>query len=777
MKRNLIYIIGVVCMMTSCLRGVDTPNPLKGNEVLFTAALDGVQTKTLYGEQYKNADGKDVLKVNWVHNDLITVFGTECTAVPQAEYRVATVTVDDNGNETPTQGMNSASYLQKTGDAGVQWGENSESEFYAVYPSTANEFTKTDNGAKVVSYIRPVQRNVFAFDKESKTWIGTPYVQNLNNPTMQDAIMTAKTRATVEGPTVDLNFKPIATVLKFRFEGFNYTTNVGVDQATVYVNSITLQAPPNVYICGDFDLSIGTNGEATATPYGQSSADPYALVNSITIQPSSLPLSAGDAVEFSVYTIPQKGLILGTTEGEDLWKVKIETISGASFTYMMRPSSGKAELAAGKIHNVNIPALKIDKPGDMSGSEPNWIEKIPRNVYLSELSLPGAWYCTDEYYSGTADLELLYKSGIRAFHINCCLNTNGKLVCAGSNGSVTNEEVVAKLEKLNGLVTSRNKEYIVVVLSIAERADNGSVLPSKVLPKIHEILKSGTLSNLYGNGTDRNGNPEKISANTTVADVCGKMIVLINSNTNALPSSYLTGPALIAEASLAIAPDSNNNIVEGGFTSMLYSPLYWGNNSAGLGYYYHHAQGTTNDDSSLLDELLDAWFGSYDHPTIQNRKDAISSIISESDEIYLNGNHDAWYMMGIGGYLIQLDNGLGDILGGMFGEESSWVGNTTELANKLNKHLLDKINNKLRKVEGFYPSPVGIVLMNDPLNINCTQARTDSYGPELITAIINMNAAFLLESDPTIDPGTGESVLDIEAGFADVTSWEDVYLN
>lgn len=171
MKRNLIYIIGVVCMMTSCLRGADTPNPLKGNEVLFTAALDGVQTKTLYGD----VNGSSV-KVNWVHNDLITVFGSECTTVPQAEYRVGSVKVDESntpvldadGNEIPVSGQNSASYLAKTGAAGVQWGEDSQSHFYAVYPSTANEFTKTDNGAKVVSYIRPVQKNYFKFDEKKQ---------------------------------------------------------------------------------------------------------------------------------------------------------------------------------------------------------------------------------------------------------------------------------------------------------------------------------------------------------------------------------------------------------------------------------------------------------------------------------------------------------------------------------------------------------------------------------------------------------------------------------
>ena len=752
-KHNIIYLIGVVCMMTSCLGGVDTPNPLKGNEVLFTAALDGVQTKTLYGD----VNGSSV-KVNWVHNDLITVFGSECTTVPQAEYRVGSVKVDANnapvldadGNEIPESGQNSASYLAKTGAAGVQWGDESESDFYAVYPSTANEFTKTGNSAKVVSHIRPVQKNVFKFDEKSKTWIGTPYVQNVNNPTMQDAIMTAKAHATAEANTVNLTFNPISTVLKFRFAGFNYTTNVGVDQTSVSVRSITLQAPSGVYISGDFDLSIANDGKATAVPHGKSAAAPDALVNSITVQPDYLPLSSGQAVEFSVYTIPQEGLALGATENVDLWKVRIETTDGTAFTYKMKPSSGKAELAAGKIHNVNIPSKQITKPGDLSGSESNWMEKIPRNVYLSELSLPGSWYCIESAYSGTEDLNALYNGGVRAYHINCCVYNN-ELRCAGSDGSVREVKVADKLAELNRLAAQHSKEYIAVVLSIAETADGGSVAPSTVLPKIGDMLASTSLTNLYR---------KEITPNTTIADVSGHMIVLVNSNTNKLSdATWFNGPALIAEASLALS--SSGDIVAGGFMEMQERSLYWGSGATDLNYFYHHAQGTSSSGG--------------DHPSFEQRRAAIRDIISESDDIYLESSHDGWFMMGIGGYLIYLDNwgALGDILeiiGGWIGLGEGTFGSTTDVASNLNPYVLGLVNNKLQKVEGFYPSPVGIVLMNHPLN--------DDYdGPELIRAIMNMNAAFLLEANPDQDAGTGESILEIEAGFADVTSWEDVYLN
>ena len=750
MKRNLIYLIGVVCMMTSCLGGIDTPNPLKGNEITFSASLSGAETKTLYGE----GDGTSV-KVNWVHNDLITVYGAECTTVPQAEYRVATVTVDADGNETPVSGQNSASYLAKTGAAGVQWGDKSESDFYAVYPSTANEFTKTDNGAKVVSNIRTIQKNSFDYKEERGCWVGVPYDLDVNNPTMPDGIMYAYTTASSEAEAVNLKFKPWSTVLKFKFEGFDYATSVGVDFNKVSITKITLQAPPSVKaIAGEFELHINKSNKATAVPVeGNNNRE-------IVIQPDYLPLSAKEPVEFAVYTIPQDGLYFGTDPDRDLWKVRIETGDGRAFTYKMRPTQSEntnANLTAGMIHTVTIPGLAIEKPGDLSGSEPNWIEKIPRNVYLSELSLPGAWYCTDANYSGTTDLSDLYNGGVRAFHINCCLNGSGQLVCAGSNGSVTSEKVADKLATLNALAAQHDKEYIAVVLSIAEKATNGSVIPSEVLPEIQEILKSGTLSNLYGVGKDEKGNPETISANTTVADVCGKMIVLVNANTDVLPSSYLTGPALIAEASLALDADSQNKISAGSFTTMQERPLYWGYNSAGLTYYYHHTQGTSRDESR--------W---KEHPTFADREKAIDDIISQSDDIYLNSTHNGWFMMGIGGYMIYFDNIFGDFLGFIFNEE--WLGTTTDVASRLNNYLLIRVEKKLAKMDGFYPSPVGIVLMNRPLD-------DAYYGPELIRAIMNMNAAFPLAADPNRDSGTGEQILDIDAGFADVTPWEDMYLN
>ena len=50
-------------------------------------------------------------------------------------------------------------------------------------------------------------------------------------------------------------------------------------------------------------------------------------------------------------------------------------------------------------------------------------------------------------------------------------------------------------------------------------------------------------------------------------------------------------------------------------------------------------------------------------------------------------------------------------------------------------------------------------------------------GPQLIEAIINMNAAFRLAADPDRDEETGEVLPDVLAGWAEVSAWDDVTLN
>ena len=124
MKKIFLAAIGIVCLMASCVNEELQPstNLLSGKEVQFTSSV-GEATRTLYGEEYTNS-----IAVKWVTGDLISVYGADCS-LKQAEYKVTAA-----ANAATANGMNYyyAKSLDKTGAAGVQWGESTTSDFFAV---------------------------------------------------------------------------------------------------------------------------------------------------------------------------------------------------------------------------------------------------------------------------------------------------------------------------------------------------------------------------------------------------------------------------------------------------------------------------------------------------------------------------------------------------------------------------------------------------------------------------------------------------------------------
>ena len=721
--------MGVFCLMTSCLdERFENVTPTPGKEVLFSAySNSGVCTKTNYGGLIDtDADEiDDHAIVNWVHGDYVTVYGESCS-IKQAKYSV---------NTNNATNLNYAISLDKTANAGVQWGEDGVSDFYAVYPSSESYFTSTDNGAKIRTTIRSAQTNYFHKDQYNN-WIGNPYGDNLNNLTMRDAIMYAYTNDAVSAKNgvpqpVDLNFKPFSTVLNFRFMGYDYDSTIGeADQTTVYINKITLTAPETVKIAGDFDLEIKRDGSAVATP----TAD---ATNVITVYPDHLPLDPKKYVDFNIFTIPLTGLELSAD-----WKLKIETSHG-NFTCNLKPKTGtNGKLAAGKIHRMRIPSLSVKKEGKLYPNE--WIKQIPRNVYLSELSVPGSWYCTDANYSGTTDLNTLYSKGVRAFHIDCRLSktaqwlstysdgdTDVYLACAGTEGLSgiagygkikEGDYVLKKLQTLASLALDNPQEFIVVVLTIAESPFNdsgrifGTVKPQYVLPEIQNVLNDKDVQKALFKST--------ITSSTTVNEVLGTMIVKVNANCNNF-TSYFNGSALVSTASLAQSNDGD--IVVGVFDKMQEKSISWGKTATDLTFYYHQAQRTADNVSGV--------------PTFAKRKKAIDDIIHKSDSIYRLNKHNGWFQLGVGG----------------FKKNSSGSENHTVIADTLNRYVNNWIVKKLAAEDGLAPSPLGLVLMNYPTNSNY-------YGPTLIESILKMNTRFTLNRNwdakewpngkPTLSDGT-----------------------
>jgi len=729
MKRGLIIIFaGAALMAASCTEKQDNVIPTPGKDVSFSANLEGNKTRTVYG-----APNGDALIVNWVEGDKIKVYGTTCSQGRQlAEYSVNTA------GETK---QNYATSLDKTGDAGVQWGNEATSDFYAVYPSSNNgkDFTiasNTDGSVTISASIRRDQKNIFSFEETNNKWISSPYGMDDDVLSMPDNIMYAVTKGVQNGEKVDLNFKPFSTVLKFNIGG--YSTNL--TDPTLHISEVTITAPEGVMISGDFNITIGNDGTTTVVPTSNAS-------NQINLYPTKkggayAPVKAGQAMEFSVFVIPQDGMSI-----DENWTLKIYT-DGGNFVKKLKPTAENpnTNLIAGQIHKLNISGTRInDKAPEFDPTK--WITQIPRNVYLSELSVPGAWYCTNQDYqlhedNKDPDLEAQYNIGIRAFNIDCRLTNetreeyqdtkNTILVCAGSDhvdgaGSLTGDytsgtPVIDKLKVLSELIKSHPKEYIIVNLTFAEqplyrnvawglggKKIYGTVNPQDMLKAIADMLSSqeGQNLNVYRN---------PIKPETTVNDVLGKIIITINANTDKF-ASYATLPStLITFASMT----SNNDFLEtdivlGTFNKMVDKPMYWGKENTGLTYYFHQAQRTYSNTNG--------------EPTLNQRKAAINEIVNQSDVIYKQKSNSGWYQLGIGGYVKNTTNADAD---------------RKAVAASLNPYVLDLVNKKLKSSDNMAPSPVGIVLMN-----YCT-ATTSEYGDgaALVNAILQMNGKFYLNRDP-----------------------------
>lgn len=800
MKKNVIYITTVALMVMACVEeNFKQPNPFEGDEVLFSATLTKEPvTRTIYGEEVKyqlDENGEFVLDengnkieltspemvVNWVHGDKIKVWASEIASRNEAEYSV----------NTNNQEQNYAVSLDKTGDYGIQWGTETSSDFCAIYPSdNVSKFEKNGDAIIASTSINATQNNVFAAVKDANGniigWNGTHFGNDAANPSMQNAIMFARTEDATpvddngNPKQVNLHFKPYTTVLKFRFLG--YTSNL--TDPTVYIQNITVKAPEGVAIAGDFNLGIsGTGADAAATATlpteeeGKSASDSIRVT---TILPGGtyIPLKDGQYVDFNVYTIPQSYQMNAT---DKLWTVTIYTQGHGKFTYKMKPipvnngdgttSPVTYNLTAGEIHKVKIPTLSINS--QIEWNPENWITQIPVPVYISELSMPGTWYSCHHDYQNTTDLTLQYKAGVRAFNLDCRITyeTEGGedvlvdrgsiwtseddvyraaekyLVVAGTDGVGTagsdydsGDLVVDKLKTIAALIP--NDEYVVVVLTIAEKPltrnpllgntiVSGTVDPAQIIPAIKDIID--------GNAKDSNGNVvtadmlklyrNKVTSMTTIDDVKNHMIVKINTNNSGISNYTYPTNSLVSFASMALSDwntkdDNITDLDSDYYTKMQTAIMHWGNAETDLNYYYHQAQRTT---SGVNEYDTNGTLTGTDYSTTY-QVEGVPTIQMRKDAIKnIISQSKAIYDNGAHDGWFQLG------IGGYIKDNDYADPNQSDVATALNSYVQNLIEDKM----DTDPSPVGIVLMNHACDAS-------GNGIQLVKDIIEMNGKFYL---------------------------------
>ena len=732
-SRNILIASFAALFLASSCSDVNEPDEIvkanPGDEVVFGAALPA--TKTVYGDETKTG-----FPIYWVNGDNVRVASPQCMSGRNtAVYEVA---VDGT-----TQ--NYATSLTKTGDTGVQWGDAATADFYSIYPSSAS--TALEVSGEGVTTTLHVDATQFA----STTDKGTSYYAQPAE--MGNVVMYAKTAGVQSGKPVELRYTPFSTVLEFEI---NAPSNItGTQKSEITIQTLTLTAPKGTIIAGDFGFTFPT-GESTTpsiTPAATGGSNAITMHFLDNNQYTTVLSTTKTTLKAKMCLMPISGNLAG-------WKIEVNTSAGTfSKNLAATDSKGTATtLDPGKVHKIKLPTLNYASQ-EWVYSLDKWIPTLPdyTNIYLSELSLPGAWYAgSDEAYQATNNITTLWNAGVRAFAVECRTSSGHysgtpEYLCISGTGNNTSladwyyggTNITNVLASIKTALASHQDEYAVLVLSYADCGDDGHRAED------HAYFLQGVANALSGYTDIVYSGP--ITKNTTIDAVKGKLIVKVNVDANLTLGNYTAANALISYSPflLQISTDAST------FAHPYYSDLYW-SNWADANKTCAQVNTLTGISAAEAASKFIWVFSSANRtqvntgtnktiPTYKNRQDALGAMMTFSKRVYDLSNHNVWFYFNCGGTQAT--------------SSDSKNPSPTDFAKEMNAWLLSTINAKKD------PSPLGIVMFNQ-----CTGDNNTYHGEDIIKAIIEMNSKFYLKHAGTSGGSTGGDATPTPANDATLLS-------
>lgn len=716
MKTIHYYIVSLALAFTvaSCSDDMESPNhPANtGDEVQFGAALSGVDTRTVYGDETTTG-----FPIYWVQGDKVKVASPQC-GVKQAEYSVSVA------SET----QNYATSLNKTGAAGIQWGTSETADFYSIYPSDGAVLNIQGNNVTATLQVNPTQYATSA----DKTTGGKTYIYA--QPTdMGNVVMYAKTADVAKSAeAVVLNYKPFSTVIEFEITAPKHSS--ADTQSEITVLSLTLTAPTGTTIAGDFTFNFPESDNSTPTIAAASGGSNAITLHFLENNQYNTVLSTGkNMMKAKMCLMPVSGV--SSLEG---WTVAVNTSAGTfSKTLTGQPAAEAGELKPGMVHKLKLPQLSYSSE-EWVYSLDSWITSLPdyKNIYLSEVSLPGAWYAgadTKENYQATDKITTLWNAGVRAFSVECRTSSvlgttpNSVVISGSGNNSITGgyrggTEISSIIASIASAINPN--EYGVLVLSYADGGSGGH------RDKDHAFFISGIANEITQSGAT-NIYAGEITANTTINDVLGKLIIKVNVDKDIPIGTYTNNMNALFSYNPFVQQIKSAG---GSFDTPYFSDLYWKTwNDSYKTYHTSMPNGLTWCFSSANRTQPDSGTDT-NIPKYEDRKAALKKMGDESKKIYDASTHNVWFYFNAGGtQATSIDSDNADPI---------------KFAEVMNEWLLNSINNKIKNSE---PSPLGIVMFNQ-----CTGDNASYHGTDIIKAIIEMNSMFYLKHAGD-DSGSTES--------------------
>ena len=751
MKRiyNYILISALVFIAVGCINeGLepDTPSAGNGNDVQFGLSFDELETRTIYGSETSTG-----FPIYWSQGDKVLVGSPQC-AVTSAEYEV-----------TPVSGQSYAEAMNKTSAAGIQWG-STDADFYSVYPSTNASWTNLteDN----------VTAKLNISSEQSANYVLSDNVYIAAD--MQNVIMYAQTNDVVNGSTANLKYKPYSTILEFELNIGKIVDDQGNETSkygSAKIMSLTLTAPEGTAITGDFSLKFNGSDDPTISATGNNG-------NSIKMDFTTQPMldETNKTLKVKLAMIPISGVKING------WTFTVEYIDGNSTvaTTKTKTLTIDKELKPGMIHKLKMPIFPTQEAAwDPEMGE--WITTLYdyKNIYITELSLPGAWYAgapTGDGYQATNSFATLWNEGVRAFAVECRSATSSmfnsatsRVVISGTGSNSTGltgggryyyggtristviksiADQVASAVTKDASGTIIDGEFAVLVLSYADGGTGGHRDQDHAyfINGIKSEIDEAGVSNIYTG---------PVTANTTVYDVLGKLIIKVNVDDNLTQSSYAGDMnALLSYNPFMQQLPADTIVNEDGtetsavdYTKIRFSKMYW---KTWADTYKTFATSNPSDFLWCFSSANRTQANTGTNttiPTYAQRQTALRGMMENSKELTETKKHNVWFYFNAGGTQTT----------SMTDDETS----ATDFATTMNKWLYDLVKLKANggtDTNGVYgtagayvesdPSPLGIVMFN--------QCTSDTYyGPAIIEEIVHMNNKFkLLRSTTTPDSDT-----------------------
>lgn len=688
----------------------ERPTPTPGAEVKFGVSLNKTDvTRTIYGEE--NSKG---FPIYWVDGDKVLVTSPQClNGRNTAQYEV-TVNPDK---------PNYASRLDKTGAVGVQWGKDKTANFYSVYPADKASVQGTTFHLTMPNVQRETLEQVD--DKNVKAYAD-----------MNACFMKAVSEGVANGDVVNLTYEPLSTAIRFTLHG---PQMIGSE---VIISKVVLKADKP--IAGDFtvDMSTGT------VKLGSNTYKEITLYTYYASSDGHLSLKAGESVELNAFVIPLENLAV-----KDNWKLEVTTAEGKVYTTFLKGISSNGKLTPGMIHRFRGDLPNLPAP-DGKWDPSKWMEYIPRNVYLSEISIPGSWNSLNDDYqdvNGSTEekckeaIDAQYNAGARAFHIDTRWTPNrdpvvgydfatkptivrlGTAVGGRSNNwddkKFTRKDNLSFANALKYIADHvQPKEYMMVFCTLAQKS--------------YEETEGGWMQAVSDAcaADDRIIDARTISANTVVGDVLGKVIVIVNC---------------------AKDPKTIDNLPTGSKCLFTYTPLELDENQYKepycTGAIVNCADASLNMLSTQAQIMADPMNATKGYtvsgrgyaPTLAERKQKTENILKWSLDNFQKKEyaHRDWLYNGLGGYRCTKK-------GKEVKDEEKNIDSYKDIAQDLNRWIDGKIKKMSAHPDASQGQtryfPVGMVLMNYVTNA--------TYGMPVMLDILLLNNKFQKAYDPNKDP-------------------------